>query len=330
MPIGSAPSGESREIACDESGYEGENLVGGETDVFAHAGVHLSTASAAHCITELRRRIRSPALEYKANHLLREKHRPVLEWFLGPDGPIHGHAHVHLVDKTYFLVGRIVDLLVGASPDRALALYRAGRSTLPREDWAAVLASSNNLLRIRNRQGAQGGADSFLAAVDALHAGASGEAARVLEGLRAARPRAESLRAQLLDGSALDLLVPAIVRTVAHWGEDGAVPVSLVHDRQTALTHERITQIRTLLGEPRGRLRDVRLADSRSDPRIQVADFLAGVARKVASYELDGRGDAGLVALLRPYVDPSSIWGDDRSWARLAPDARRVPTADFR
>jgi hypothetical protein len=55
------------------------------------------------------------------------------------------------------------------------------------------------------------------------------------------------------------------------------------------------------------------------DPRVQIADFLAGVARKVASDELDGRGDAELVALLRTYVDPASVWGDDRSWSVLRP-----------
>jgi len=106
---------ELREIACDESGYEGESLVGGVTDVFAHAGVHLTSTAAAGCVEQLRRRIRSPALEYQANHLLREKNRRALEWLLGVDGPIHGHAHVHLVDKTLFLIGKIVELVAGTT-----------------------------------------------------------------------------------------------------------------------------------------------------------------------------------------------------------------------
>src|SRR5688572_25420257 len=91
------------EIACDESGYEGEKLIGTTTDVFAHASVDLDTASAAACLAELRDRIRSPAREYKANHLLREKHRAVLAWLLGPAGPLHGpgrtHGHVYLIEK---------------------------------------------------------------------------------------------------------------------------------------------------------------------------------------------------------------------------------------
>ena len=51
-----------------------------------------------------------------------------------------------------------------------------------------------------------------------------------------------------------------------------------------------------------------RQVDSRTDPRVQVADLLAGVARKVATDELLGRSDPDLTALLRPYVDPASRW----------------------
>jgi hypothetical protein len=46
------------EIACDESGYEGEKLIGATTDVFAHAGVRLDPESAIRCMQELRNRAR--------------------------------------------------------------------------------------------------------------------------------------------------------------------------------------------------------------------------------------------------------------------------------
>lgn len=36
---GGAETGPALEVACDESGSDGENLTGGNTDVFAHAGV---------------------------------------------------------------------------------------------------------------------------------------------------------------------------------------------------------------------------------------------------------------------------------------------------
>jgi hypothetical protein len=85
----------------------------------------------------------------------------------------------------------------------------------------------------------------------------------------------------------------------------------------------RIAQLEELINEAGvghssgARLAGLTLVDSTSDPRVQLADILAGVARKIASDELNERGDARFTALLRPYVDRFSIWGDDRSWALL-------------
>jgi hypothetical protein len=301
------------ELACDESGSEGEHLVGGNTDVFAHASVRLTTESATECILELRDRIRSPAEEYKANHLLRSKHRSALEWLLGVSGPIRGNARVHLTDKAFFVVGRVVELLVG---DRAaaVALYRAGRPAFGDGPWQAFLESSNDLLR---RYRGTGGApvDGFFRAVEAL------PPHEILAGLRRARPRAEAVRSQLLAYNpravpVLDTLIPALARAVVHWGRDGTA-VSIVHDEHSTLTVHRVARLTELVGGA-CRLTGVRLVDSRCDPRVQVADFLAGVARKIASDELNGRGDPELTGLLRPYVDPRSVWADQPSWARLS------------
>jgi hypothetical protein len=148
----------------------------------------------------------------------------------------------------------------------------------------------------------------------------AGAAFDVIARLRQARPRAESLRAQLLDNPQaippLDLLAPAIVRAVVGWS-DGGNAVVIVHDENSVLTEERVAQLKVTLGSRSDRLAGLRLVDSRADPRVQVADFLAGVARKIGSVELNGRGDAELTALLGPYLDPHSVWGDDRSWTLL-------------
>ncbi|MEU7475945.1 NAD-dependent protein deacetylase of SIR2 family [Lentzea sp. NPDC042327] len=213
------------EIACDESGSEGEKLVGGVTAVFAHAAVRLSREEAGACVAELRSMIRSPALEYKANHLLRQKNRWVLLWFLDPSGPLAGRARVQLVDKRRFLAARV----------RA----EFGPVTGPLEHY-------NDLLRARGPRGA------------------------------------------------LDPLFPAILRAVAQWRG----PVSIVHDQQLSLTEDRIRRLK----EAAPRLAELTLADSQHDARVQVADFLAGIARRVAEDELNGRPDHELIALLRPFV----------------------------
>ncbi|GAB2871842.1 hypothetical protein GCM10027074_44370 [Streptomyces deserti] len=316
------PDGPFLEVACDESGSDGENLTGGNTDVFAHASVRLPVASAAASVREVRDRIRSPAEEYKANHLLREKHRAVLEWLLAPDGPIHGHAHVHLVEKSFFVVDRVVALLLGDEPAQAVGLFRAGRRTFGAEAWAGFLAAANQLLRVRNDGEPDAPADAFFGTVDALRrAHARTAAAATLGRLAAGRSRADAYRTGILAGPTLvpvlNPLLPAIIRTAAHWSAGGR-PVLLVHDRQNMLTPERIAWIEETARSGGIVLGGMRLVAARQDPRVQLADFLAGIARKIASDELNGRGDTVLTALLRPYVDPSSVWGDARSWAMIA------------
>ncbi|MFJ6571842.1 hypothetical protein ACIQNU_31000 [Streptomyces sp. NPDC091292] len=319
------------EIVCDESGSDGENLIGGNTDVFAHAGVRVGTGVAEAALVEIRDRVRSPAREYKANHLLREKHRPVLTWFLGPSGPLAGGAGVHLTDKAFFAVGRVVELFLG-EPGRppgagmfrdpgveeiAVALYREGRRTPERARWRRFLIASNDVMRVRYRVEDADPVDVFFQAADGLcpPGDGGGGLGGILDLLRRERPRAEEFRARIAGTPdpipAMDPLFPAIAATAAHAHGPGR-PVTLVHDRQNMLTDERVAWLRSALP-----LAGLRLVASWSDPRVQLADFLAGVARKLASDELNDRGDPELTALLRPHVDPLSLWADGRSGSLL-------------
>ncbi|WBQ06731.1 hypothetical protein [Kribbella sp. CA-293567] len=283
------------EIACDESGYEGEKLVGGVTDVFAHAAIALDRAAAAACVAELRERIRSPATEYKANHVLRSKHRPVLLWLLGSSGPLLGQAQVQLIDKAYFLVTQLTGQLIG---EPAGDLYLAGRGT---GGWEEFLEAGNDFLRSRDD------VERFYSALDRLE-----YEDPTVKALEKSRPQAEALVQQ--DPPVippLDPLMRAIARAVEHWAE-GSRWVAIAHDRQTTLSPERIAQLQA--GTALARLE---LVHSFTDPRIQVADFLAGVARKIASDQLKGEDDVELTALIRPYVDPRSVWSDPASRQRL-------------
>ena len=258
-----------REIACDESGYEGEKLIDGTKDVFAHASLDVGPDAAARWLAELRRRVGSPATQYKSGHLLRDKSRPVLEWFLGPDGPVHGRGHVFLIDKAYWVTTRVADLFGVPVTDPS-----------PR-----FLAAANDLLRGKDQPGVVG------------------EFFRVAPELSGGWERAELFRAWLREdpvtNSVLDPLVPAIVAAVRFWG-----PVTVVHDRQTQLPAARIARIAELCG---GDLLGMRFLDAASHPRIQLADILAGTVRSIASDGRAGRGDPVLAGLAAPYVDADSI-----------------------
>lgn len=340
----SATDGAVVEIGCDESGSEGETLINGNTLVFAHAGVALTIDDAAQCVSEVRDRIRSPATEYKANHLLRQKHRSVLEWLLGRSGPIHGRANVHLIDKTFFALGKAVDLLISAIPYEATfglhqhadalaattTLYREAQPRFGEAHWHALLEAANDLVRTKNLWDGEASVNAFFAAVNTVRSGTrDGDVKEVLDRLAGSRSRVDLFRERLLDPETippvLDPLISAVVHTVAHWSI-GDRSVAVVHDYQSALTPGRIARMQELFDQPepryadyapRGRLASLVLVDSVSDPRVQVADFLAGVARKIAEEELAGRGDPELTRLLRPYVDIASVWADERSWAKL-------------
>ncbi|MEV0387435.1 hypothetical protein [Nonomuraea sp. NPDC050643] len=307
---------EPLEIACDESGAEGEKLVGGNSDVFAHASVLIDAAAAADCVRELRERAPTPANEYRAGHVLRDKYRPALLWLLGPHGPVLGNVRVFLTDKIFYVAGKVAELLdedhtsrIGLDPRAwatATALYREGRPAFGPERWSAFLEAFNYLLRAKNGQGVTTSVEEAFRLVDELR-GTGGAAGEIMESLWRARPRVESFRERLLADPyvfpALDPLIPAIVRAVRFWGAGG--PVVVVHDRQTTLTDERIAQMREILG---GRMAGLRLVDSMLDDRVQIADVMAGVARKIALDELNGRADPLLSVLIRPYVDAESIW----------------------
>jgi len=56
---------------------------------------------------------------------------------------------------------------------------------------------------------------------------------------------------------------------------------------------------------------EVRQVDSRGDARVQLADFVAGIARRLASDKLNDRQDTELFVLLSPLIGPESIWAAD-------------------
>jgi hypothetical protein len=325
------PTEDSLEIACDESGWEGSNLATANSDVIAHASVRLDIDAAAEVIRALRGQSGRHTYELKASHLFRTKGRSDVAEFLGPSGPVFGRATVHLTHKSCFVLGRVLDLFIGGSADAAslglrpnqrvaslaTELCRAGPDTFGREPWRAFLVAANVVLRMDRRRLVRAPVDAFFGQVELLR---TLDGRQVLHELLEARNGAYAARTRLLEGHVLEPvlepLIPALVRTVLHWSL-GRHPVAVVHDEQSALTERRMRRLEQILAAPplevirlpaQGRFIRFRQVDSRTDPRVQIADMLAGVARRVATAELDGRGDPDLTALLRPYIDTSSRW----------------------
>ena len=300
------PEDRAIEIACDESGFSGGSLVGGHTTVFAHASVRIGAVPAARLVDRVRALTGGRAAEVKAVRVRRLHDRAVLEELLATAAP---RVRLHLTDTALFVLARLADLVVHGtavagtdSPGRdtraralAFRLY-AGH---PTPDF---LHRAGNLVRTHNRWLPKDPVAAFYALPG------------IPEEIRAARTAIEEVRAwherDRKRTPLMEPVIPALARTVEAWLAT-SVEVTVVHDEQSALTRERLTDIAAAVARrcPDRRLASVRFVDSRDDPRVQVADLLAGIARRVASDTLAGHPDDALVALLRPYVNPESTWG---------------------
>jgi hypothetical protein len=327
LPPAAAVAGAVVEIGCDESGFSGSNLLHPATPVITHASVDLRVGEASDLIAALRSEFRWSPTEFKSGQFLRGPDAgAALDWFLAA---LRGRAHVHLVDKEYFLVTRIVDLFLAepsygsgtrlTEDDRAAAraLYRARHSG--GRDWDAFLAAFAELVRIkRRRQPDRRVLDRFFQARDALaRDGLGAPADRVLGGLDRTRVWAVLTRLAGDDRSIpppLEPMLPALAETVLFWS-GGRRQVLVVHDEQSALTAGRLRRLQQVLADAAGLpaaggaapvspLAGLVTVDSRDDPRVQVADLLAGVARR-----LPETGDDGP---LRPFVSPTSLRDPDR------------------
>jgi hypothetical protein len=319
--------GAAVEIACDESGFSGTNLLRSADPVITHASVDLRAGEATDLIAELRSGFRFSPREFKSGQLIRGRGATeALEWFLAA---LHGRALVHLVDKEFFLVTRIVDLLV-AEPSYAAgtrlaqhhrpaarALYRAGRSA--GGDWDVFLAAFVDLVRVKRRHPDRRTVERFFQARDALVRDRLGvQAETILNELSPARVEAVVARLHNDDRSIpppLEPMIPALAETVLSWCA-GQRQVLVTHDEQSALTADRLTRLQRVLADDRGPARvaadgvpalpagvsplaGLVMVDSRDDARVQVADLLAGIARRSWGIVNDGP--------VQPLLSPTSL-----------------------
>ncbi|QNE18742.1 hypothetical protein F1D05_13545 [Kribbella qitaiheensis] len=246
------------EIACDESGFSGSNLLDPSTPVITHAAVDLGVAEAVELVARVRANSRHPNSEYKSTQMLRR--RSAVECLLES---LEGRASVHLTDKRFFVVNRMVDFLLGEPTYAAgtslavdlrgvaLRLHREGPEVFGTANWYAVLTSFAAMMRTkRHRVVNRPAVDRYYEALRRARGGHE-----VIELLCGTRARAEEVFTTLLDERSsvpppLEPLLTALVDTTLHWSAGGRV-VDIIHDEQSALTPHRVNQIRILLAEAR-------------------------------------------------------------------------------
>lgn len=281
----------------------------------------------------LRRRV-SARGELKASWLLRWCDPGDLRHLLAPDGLLAAGARVLLIDIRLFLLRRLTDVLLDGEeisgldvPGRtahtqaaARVLHQEGERTFGSRQWQEFLVSAGFALRTNSRWGPDAPVDELESALTALiDANPPTPIRHVLSQLRSATDRARDIR-QVLDADPhrpplLEPLLPSLSRAVMWWGADRPA-LRVVHDEQSALTPWRVAEIGGRLSEQHpGHVLDLVRVDSRDDPRVQVADLVAGIARRAATGVMVGRPDPALVEIVHPLIDPGSVWLDDTwSW----------------
>ncbi len=273
------------EVACDESGFSGTNLLDPASPVIAHAAVDLTVAEAAAVLGTLRSRFNHRrTAEHKAHLLLRPGQPEAVRWFLAE---LAGRSTVHVVDKRDHVAGRVLDLLTGEPSylDGTRLGRDHGRAVAVLRERTDVLAAFVAMTHLKHRRRPDDDAvDWFLS----LAPGAAADGVPELAGLT--RRDVVAVPDRLLDGDPavpppLEPLVPALAETVLRWS-DGRRSVAVVHDEQSALTPQRTGVLAAALAAAVAPapppLLGVRQVDSRRDPRVQVADLLAGWARRAA------------------------------------------------
>lgn len=329
------------EIACDESGSDGENLVKGGSRVFALGSTDLVMEEAREVMADLRAATGFAGNELKSSTLLKSKYLAVTLGVFGPGGALDGRAKVFLVDKWYMAVCKIVDLVIeehaysngiqlhvtGDARRIAINLFREGPRAFHIEDWNRLLSEFVSFVRSTQRRGTKTTLEELLTTIDDLR-------------LRARRNRVSTAMTMLWEGRAqlesyssgpvdedqlrtLDPIIPAVFETARAWHDATDLPIQLIHDRQGVLTVATRDVLKQLGAHPHPEfpfavpLQGIELVDSRDDPRVQVADLVAGLGCSAGREALRGKLNDSVADVVRPAIAAKSLWADDVSWQRL-------------
>ncbi|WP_454810387.1 DUF3800 domain-containing protein [Paenarthrobacter nitroguajacolicus] len=322
-------------IACDESGNDGENNLKGNSSVFVHASVAISTEAAQELMDEVRARTRSMTVELKSKTLLQPRNQAVAQWLL-EHPELTDRCSLLYVHKQFFTVSKLFDSTAeevahafgedmygnGAALSAATILFFAGPGAFGPQ-WFALLDAFEAFLRSATADIARRRLDELVTRFLDILTTSESPVRDFLEMAFTGVQHLEGLsRLQLGEGIAerlrtADPLLAALGGTVNEWKIRSGRPIALVHDDAKELTPARVERLKDAIQHPErvaasmagtgADVTDIRLVDSKADPRVQVADLLAGLGRAVAEGLLAGKPHQ-LLPGLEPMQSRFSIW----------------------
>lgn len=336
------------QVVGDESGSDGENLSSPTHWTFSYGTSSLTIAEAEEVIVRTRQAIGSTEDEARAGGELKSsrlfrKHRSVAESLFEPGGPLAETSSIYLADKSKFLAGKMIALLIephGYSTGRPVGVewqgYLADEMTdrvLPALDHATrteLLVSFNALCKSYKAPYAPTGrASRFVNALRLANLAGSHDA-RASDMLRSLwNARSEAYEIEKDDSSTLDLepMLPTLFVVATTWHQRFLGAEFDLHiDEYRQLTPLMLDILKATAATLYGvQLREIVQTNSASDPRVQVADWIAGAGRIAAGEAFSGRGSR-LSNLIRPLVDADSMRSPNSPLQRwlaeeISPDA---------
>lgn len=319
------------QISGDESGSDGENLSRPTHRFFSYGTTDLSGDEASELIREVRRTIGSTdadaaaATELKSGPVV-AKHASKIARFFGSKGPLGPHASIYVADKPFFLAGKMISLLVEEEAssrgqriwmiERQLAveLHDGTAPNVAPELWADLLDVFNRLVRFYPRPPSSAATASDLVAIlDRVRQSLPGDkhwpVVRMLWDARRQAAQYDAAPASPVFRY-LEPLVPALLAVSSTWtARYPGQPINLVVDTHSSLTSEAVDLIVNASSLVQSQLQTVELVDSKQDPRVQLADLIAGVGRHAAQTLQDGKTDALTAAAVESF-DANGMWSD--------------------
>jgi len=347
-------------IACDESGNDGENNLNGNASVFVHASVAISEEVARGLMNEIRVRTRARTDELKSRTLLQPKNQAVAQWLLQhPD--LEDRCSLVFVHKQFFTVSKLFDSTAeevayslgedmyenGAALCAATILFFAGPQAFGPQ-WPALLQAFEAFLRSPDARAAQKQVVELVARfMDILATSDSPIRDFVGMAFMGIKHLEQLSLFQLGEGVAerlrtADPLLAGVGATINEWKLRSGRSISVIHDEAKELTPVRIKWLKDSLRHPERvaasmagtgvDVADFTLVDSKADPRVQVADLLAGLGRVVAESIAVGE-EHPLLPSVRPLQSRFSVWPvrdhmDPRKARETGEESRRLLAGD--
>jgi hypothetical protein len=338
--------GPGRWVALDESGWDGDQLYGQPRSRYLSIGtVAICDADAAPIVDEIRVEMRLQAPEVKFSRAFtgprNRLRRSALAKMLEPGGALHDRASVYLVDKHYFIVGKLIDLFVEEkerkqgrdirNTDRARQMARGlftdGPRAMGAELFGRLLSTTVSFAAAKNHDQSVTVDDFHNVVEDAWKRSTRRKATEALAALRSTKEEAEEYLRQAHGPDAvlaqsLEPLIPATAAIIANWSKKLG-RVSFVLDDQRAMTD---TNLDLIEDEARGRthpefrylshgvhLGELLRGSSKEHPSLQLADLVSGAGFAVAERHAGQTNPAGddLYKAVVPLIDPAGLLSHD-------------------